>query len=42
MKFMSYTLTTLAGLCFAGGLFIFSSEGDIHNGPTRNVTGIGE
>lgn len=29
MKFMTYTLTALAGLCFVSGLFILSSEGDI-------------
>ena len=36
MKFMSYTLTALAGLCFVSGLFILSSEGEMEHGPTRN------
>lgn len=29
MKFMTYALTTLAGLCFISGLVILSSEGDM-------------
>ncbi len=36
MKFMSYTLTVLASLCFVSGLFILSSEGDNEYGTTRN------
>ena len=37
MKFMSYTLATLAGLCFVSGLFILSNEGEVDNGTTRNI-----
>lgn len=37
MKFMSYTLATLASLCFVSGLFILSNEGENDNGATRNV-----
>ena len=37
MKFMSYTLTVIAGLCFASGLLILSNEGDNEYGETRNV-----
>ena len=37
MKFMSYALATVAGLCFVSGLFILSNEGDINYGATRNT-----
>lgn len=37
MKFMSYTLVAMAGLCFVGGLFVLTSEGDNQHGPTRNT-----
>lgn len=40
MKFMSYTLAAMAGLCFMSGLFILSSEGDHDYGTTRNTTRI--
>lgn len=40
MKLMSYTLAAMAGLCFMGGLFILSNEGDNYYGPTRNTSGI--
>lgn len=40
MKFMSYTLAAVAGLCFVSGLFILSDEGDNQNGATRNTFGI--
>lgn len=39
MKLMSYTLATMAGLCFVSGLFILSSEGDNYNGTFRNASG---
>lgn len=38
MKLMSYTLATMASLCFVSGLFILSSEGDEHNGTIRNTS----
>lgn len=38
MKFMSYTLAAMAGLCFVSGLFILSSEGDNNYGTTRNTS----
>lgn len=34
MKFMSYTLAAVAGLCFISGLFILSGEGDVEHGTT--------
>lgn len=37
MKFISYALATMAGLCFVSGLFILSSEGEITHGATRNI-----
>lgn len=37
MKFMSYTLTALAGLCFVSGLFILTSEGVIDHGATGDI-----
>ena len=37
MKFVSYTLAAISGLCFASGLFILSNEGDIEYGETRHV-----
>lgn len=37
MKFISYTLATLASLCFVSGLIILTNEGDTDNGATRNV-----
>lgn len=37
MKFMSYTLAAVAGLCFISGLFVLSSEGVVEDGSTRNV-----
>lgn len=40
MKFMSYTLAAVAGLCFVGGLFILSDEGDNDYGATRNTFGV--
>ena len=39
MKFMSYALTVMAGLCFVGGLVILSNEGDVDYGATRNTFG---
>lgn len=39
MKFFSYTLTALAGLCFVSGILILSSEGDVTHGSTRNTFG---
>lgn len=32
MKFMSYTLAFVAGLCFVSGLIIISDEGDTNYG----------
>lgn len=32
MKFMSYTLAAMAGLCFVSGLIILSDEGDTNYG----------
>ena len=40
MKFMSYTLAAMAGLCFMSGLIILSNEGDNEYGATRNTTRI--
>lgn len=40
MKFMSYTLAAMAGLCFMSGLIILSSEGDTTYGSTRNASRI--
>lgn len=37
MKLMSYTLATIAGLCFMSGIFILTSEGDINNGEIRDT-----
>lgn len=37
MKFMSYTLAAVAGLCFVSGLFILTDEGDKLYGATRNT-----
>ena len=37
MKFMSYTLAAVAGLCFVSGLLILHDEGDKHHGATRNI-----
>ncbi len=37
MKFISYALATLAGLCFVSGLFVLTNEGDNDNGATRNI-----
>lgn len=37
MKFMSYTLAAVAGLCFASGIFIITNEGDNTHGATRNI-----
>lgn len=39
MKFMSYILATMAGVCFVSGLFILSNEGEIDHGATRNTIG---
>lgn len=41
MRFMSYALATMAGLCFMSGLLILSSEGDNRYGETRNTIRIG-
>lgn len=38
MKFMTYTLAAMAGLCFVSGLFILSGEGDNYYGTTRNAS----
>ena len=40
MKFMSYALAAMAGLCFMSGLLILSSEGDKQHGETRNTVRI--
>jgi hypothetical protein len=40
MKLISYTLTALAGLCFASGMIIWSNKGDNHNGAIRNTSSI--
>lgn len=39
MKFMSYLLATVAGVCFVSGLFVLSNEGDVEYGPDRNTLG---
>lgn len=39
MKIVSYTLATLASLCFVSGLIILSNEGDMDHGTTRNIIG---
>lgn len=37
MKFMSYALAAVAGLCFASGVFIITNEGDNTYGATGNI-----
>ena len=37
MKFMSYALAAVAGLCFASGVFIITNEGDNTHGEIRNI-----
>lgn len=38
MKFMSYTLAAIAGLCFMSGLFIITSEGDNNYGEIGDTS----
>lgn len=40
MKFMSYTLAAVAGLCFVSGLLILRDEGEKHHGTTRSISGL--
>lgn len=37
MRFMSYALAAVAGLCFMGGMFVLTNEGDKQHEPTRNT-----
>lgn len=40
MKFISYTFTALAGLCFMSGMLLLNNEGDVKHGTTRNFFGM--
>lgn len=38
MKFMSYALAAMAGLCFMSGLIILTSEGDNNYGEIGDIS----
>ena len=37
LSLVSYTLATMAGLCFVGGLVILSGEGRLENGEVGHL-----